>query len=101
MGFDLEFIPDAEIIHLGGQSAVQSWNESEVNDKKIKMIILFEKKHTGKFIFLVNLLTRIFIECVRIPFNLLMGRNILPRWKLIKIYFYSIFINENSFISQK
>ncbi len=73
-GFDLKFVPEAEIIHLGGQSAIQHWSESAINDRKVKMGILFEKKHLNPWLFYSNYLTRLLIESVKLISYPLIGR---------------------------
>ena len=75
LGSNLEFVPTAEIIHLGGQSAIQSWSELEINGKKFIMGILFEKKNTGPLLFYSNCAMRLLVETVRFIGYKIIGRN--------------------------
>ena len=85
-GNDLIFVPAAEMIHLGGQSAIQHWNENEINEKKLQMGILFEKKHCGRALFVANSLTRMLIETIRLAVYPLMGRTASTPARTIRIY---------------
>lgn len=90
-GKQLIFIPEAEIIHLGGQSAAQMWSESEINEKKIKMGIFFEKKHCSKALFVANMIARIGVEAIRVVINAVSGRRVHSTLQLMRLYWRGLF----------
>ena len=91
-GFNLEFVPEAEIIHIGGQSAIQQWSDEAINDRKFKMNMLFEKKHLNPVLFYSNYLTRILIGAVMLISFPLLGRetkNLKKNFKLQVNYLFN------------
>jgi GT2 family glycosyltransferase len=86
LGFDLVFIPNAEIIHFGGQSAIQHWNENTISLKKIQTGILFEKKHLHPLLFYSNCLTRILVEAIRIIIYPVIGRSSHNSKKILRLH---------------
>ena len=87
----LVFVPAAEIVHLGGQSAIQHWSDNEINEKKLKMGILFERKHSGRALFVANSLTRIGIETIRLIAYPLVGQKAVGAAPRIRVYWRSLF----------
>lgn len=96
LGYKLEFVPAAEIVHLGGASSVQTWSEQEVNEKKFWMGIMFERKHTGKLLFYSNCITRLLLECVRLIAYACIGRDLRRRKGAVKLNFRSLWGGQGS-----
>ena len=85
LGFNLEFVPEAEIIHLGGQSAIQQWSSDAINDRKFKMNLLFEKKHLNPLLFYSNYATRVLIGAAMLISYPLLGRETKNLRKSLKL----------------
>lgn len=96
LGYKLEFVPAAEIVHLGGASSVQTWSEQEVNEKKFWMGILFERKHTGRLLFYSNCITRLLLECVRLIAYACIGRDLHRRKSAVRLNFRSLWDGQRS-----
>lgn len=90
-GKTLIFVPSSEVVHLGGQSAIQHWSELEINEKKLRMGILFEKKHSGRVLFIANSLTRIGIEAIRLVVSPLLGQRAAGAGPRMRLYWHSLF----------
>lgn len=90
-GKTLIFVPSSEVTHLGGQSAIQHWSEVEINEKKLRMGILFEKKHTGRALFIANSLTRIGIEAIRLAVSPVLGHRAAGAGPRMRLYWQSLF----------
>ena len=57
-GWKTVFVPDAEIIHLGGKSSEQAWRAGETTLRKDSAEILAEKKSLSRTVVAANSLTR-------------------------------------------
>jgi GT2 family glycosyltransferase len=90
-GNSLIFVPASEVVHIGGQSAIQQWSDIEINEKKLKMGILFEKKHSGRALFIANSLTRIGIDGVRLALSPLLGQRAVGAGPRMRLYWQSLF----------
>lgn len=60
-GWDLYFEPEAEVFHVGGQSALQRWGEMETRLKEEKASIAFQIKCLPSYLVFFNALTKAFI----------------------------------------
>lgn len=60
-GWKTVFVPEAEIIHLGGKSSEQVWEKSETSLRKDEADILVQKKSLPQFLVAFNSLTKGFV----------------------------------------
>ena len=60
-GWKTVFVPDAEVIHLGGKSSEQAWKITETSLRKVKADILTQEKSTSPYLFFVNSITKAII----------------------------------------
>ena len=59
------FEPEAEIIHIGGQSSIQVWNKLQTSIKEEEATLAFQERCLPPFAVAKNTLTRIFVLTVR------------------------------------
>lgn len=57
-GWQTVFVPDAEVVHLGGKSSEQAWKESETALRKDAADILVQKKCLPRYLVRLNSLTK-------------------------------------------
>jgi hypothetical protein len=57
-GWKTVFVPDAEVIHLGGKSSEQAWEASETTLRKDAADVLVQKKSLSRWAVAANSLTR-------------------------------------------
>lgn len=57
-GWKTVFVPDAEVVHLGGQSSEQAWKTNETSLRKDKADILVQEKSLPLYLISINALTK-------------------------------------------
>lgn len=85
-GWKTYFEPQANIYHLGGGSAGQRWESSDIRIKEEQGFVFSQKKCCSKFHFLVNSLTRMFILSILYTKNLITGKDCSALLSLLKFY---------------
>lgn len=91
LNYKLIFVPEAEIVHIGGKSAVQKWRDTEINYKKLKMGFLVERKHCSHLQRISINLMRMMVEGVRYVINPFLGRTNSRALETLRLYWNESF----------
>ena len=83
-GWKTVFEPEAEIYHIGGQSALQRWGAGEARLKEDEAFIFVQKKCVSRSVFVLNQLTRLLVHAVYLVKNKLQRRDTSPLTAIIR-----------------
>ncbi|MBX7054536.1 MAG: glycosyltransferase [Pyrinomonadaceae bacterium] len=90
-GKKLVFVPNAEVIHLGGKSSEQAWEASETTLRKDKADILIQYKCLPRWKVSANSAIRGFVYSAAFLRRLLLGQPSSFLKEHIRLHFYTIF----------
>ena len=84
-GWKIIFEPEAEIVHLGGQSSLQRWGASETRIKETEAMLAFQEKCLRPLLFSINTLTSSFVLSLYLLKAILGGRDASMLVRLLKL----------------